>query len=121
MSISLPKEARRTSRREIPLGLAAPDHTIISSYSRMDCRSALGVRFRLPKNLPGHGGDVPLTAKNIVDKVKKRVSFGPIKVGMRDFRLVVPQIEEKSSNGVCHCSALAAKNTVPAYLEAVDV
>jgi hypothetical protein len=26
---SLPKEAWRTSRREIPLGLAAPDHTII--------------------------------------------------------------------------------------------
>ncbi len=81
----------------------------------------MGVRFRLPENLSGHGGDVPLTAQNIVDKVKKRVSFGPIKVGMWDFRLVVPQIEKKSSNGVGHGRALAAKNPVRAYLEAVDV
>jgi hypothetical protein len=60
------------------------------SHSRMDCRPALRIGFRLAQNFPGHGGDVTLTAKNIVDKVKKRVPLRPVEVGMRYFFLVIP-------------------------------
>jgi hypothetical protein len=54
-----------SSRREPAHGSAA----FRMSDSRMDCRPALCIRFRLAQNLPGHWGNVALTAENIVEEV----------------------------------------------------
>src|ERR1700751_1334393 len=88
----------RLSPRDLSARCSAPTQAFISpswtiifgmSDSRMDCRPPLRIRLRLAQNFPGHGGNVTLAAKNIVEKVQERITLRPIEVCMRYFSLVL--------------------------------